>query len=146
MTPATRLEPGDGSPPLIQSQPGPVPLQAEPARQLILVLLNLCLGLFLVDAVLSLADDTLLNLLNVRVLSGVRGILGTFSLLSCLVVYVLLGLVPATPKRLFVPVILFISSPLLLIPPVCIYLFNRTQQVSWIVSCLQVSLGLFVLW
>ena len=79
-------------PPVISAPPRPLPepaRKATGARQTLLVLLNLCLGLFLLDAVVSLADDSLTVLFDIRFLAAetrmattdveeiVHGMLGT---------------------------------------------------------------------
>lgn len=93
------------------------PLSPEPARkpgalqQLLVLLLSLCLGLFLADAVVSLVDDSLILLFDVHVLTVVRGIVFFVGMLVALVVYGLMGLTPIIPKRLFLPVTSSILLP-----------------------------------
>ena len=136
-------------PPIISPPPPLLPEpagQSGPLRQLLLILLSLCLALFLADAVVSLVDDSLILLLDIRVLTAVRGILFLFAILVALVIYGLMGLTPLIPKRLFLPVTLFNPLAMLLAVPVTIYCYSRVQQASWIISLCQVSLGLGILY
>jgi len=110
---------------------------------MIVVLLSLCLGLFVADAIISLADDSLLLFARLHFLAGVRGILVTFALLFALLAYVLMGLSPAVPKRWFLPVTLFNPVALLAALPAWIYLHGRAQEISW---CLSLTQLLFALW
>ncbi len=143
-------------PPAIGTPPpsaagAPVPLGPEPARkpeivrQLFSLLLSLCLGLFLADAIVSLADDSLSLWFGLHFLKAVRGVVGLFSFLLAIVVYVLMGLTPMIPKRLFLPIALINPLALLAAVPVTIYCYSRTQQVSWIFSVCQLALGLGIL-
>jgi len=113
-------------------------------RQLFALLLSLCLGLFLADAVVSLVDDSLL-LFNIRVLAWMRGMLFLFGLLMALVIYGLMGLTPMIPKRLFLPVTLFNPLAALVVIPFAIYFYGRIQQIAWAISLSQVILGLGLL-
>src|SRR6267142_2629104 len=113
-------------------------------RQLFALLLSLCLGLFLADAVVSLVDDSLL-LFNIRVLAWMRGMLFLFGLLMALVIYGLMGLTPMIPKRLFLPVTLFHPLAALVVIPFAIYFYGRIQQIAWAISLSQVILGLGLL-
>ncbi len=141
-------QPG-GAPPLIPPTPPPLgagappPLPPEPAgkasgkRHLLALLLSLCLGLFLADALVSLADDSLILLFNSHLLTAIRGMVGLFTLLLALVVYVLMAVTPAIPKRIFLPVTLFNPAAGLLVIPALIYCYGRVQQVAWVISLCQ---------
>src|SRR3954471_24254383 len=105
-------------PPVIGG-PEPVAVQLPPkktaggfwtARHLVAVVLSLGLGLFLADALISAVDDSFILLFNVHVLAAIRGIVGLFSVLVGLVIYVLMGITPMIPKRKFFLIALF--SPL----------------------------------
>ena len=129
----------------------PPPLPAAPTRQptslrhWLALLLSLCLGLFLLDAALSLADDSLSLFLGWHFLSAVRGTVGLLSLLGVVAVYGLMGLTPMIPKRLFLPVALFAPVTLLAAVPVMIYSYGRIHELAWTVSLAQVVLGLVIL-
>ena len=143
-------------PPVIGTPPpssadAPLPLGPEPPhqpgiiRQLLALLLSLCLGLFLVDAVVSLLDDSLILSFDTHLLTAIRGIVGLISLLLVIVVYLLMGLTPLIPKRLFLPITLVNPLAFLVAAPVVIYCYSRSQQVSWIFSLCQLLLGLGIL-
>ena len=130
--------------------PPPLPPQpagkSGPLRQLLLILLSLCLGLFLADAIISLVDDSLILLLDIRLLTAVRGVVWLFSLLMAIVIYGLMGLTPLIPKRLFLPLTLFNPLAMLFTVPVAIYFYGWLQQSSWAISFCQVILGLSILY
>jgi hypothetical protein len=115
------------------------------ARQVFAVLLSLCLALFLVDAVISLADDSLILLGGFRPLSALRGLVGFFALLMAVGVYGLMGLTPLVAKRLFLPIALFPFIGMSAVLPFAIYCFDRLPQVAWGLSAVQVIVGLGVL-
>jgi hypothetical protein len=133
-------------PPIIAGSFTPVPAQKPTlGRQLLAILLSLCLGLFLVDAGLSLLDDTLRLLFDLHFLSILRGMVGLFAVLIAIVVYGLMALTPMIPKRLFIPVTLFNLMALLVALPLMIFFDSRMQQIAWVISFGQVILGLWVL-
>ena len=137
-------------PPLV---PGPPPLPPpEPApksgfgRQVLAFLLSLCLGLFLADAFVSLVDESLILLFDLRVLTVVRGMVFFFSLLMAIVVYGLMGLTPLIPKRLFLPVALFNPVATLAVIPLAIYFYGWLEQLIWVISLCQLMFGLGILY
>ena len=81
------------------------------------ILLSVCLGLFLADAVVSLLDDSLIILFGNHLLTGTRGIVCLLAMLMALVIYGLMGLTPMIPKRLFLPVTLFNPVAALVVVP-----------------------------
>jgi hypothetical protein len=125
-------------PPLLPPKPGPL-------RQILTLLLSVCLGLFLADAVISLADDSLTVLCGIRLLAVVRGIVWLLAMLAAFVVYLLMGLTPMIPKRVFLPLTLFNPAVTLGVILPAIYFYNRLQQITWIVSLWQTAFGLAVL-
>jgi hypothetical protein len=130
------------------SLPPPLPSENRNSgslRQLLVVLLSLCLGLFLLDAVVSLIDDSLILFFDTHVLTGIRGTLFLFSLLAAIVIYGLMGLTPMIPKRLFLPLTLFGPVAELAVILVAIYFYSRLQQFAWVLSFCQVILGLSIL-
>ncbi len=139
---------GTGGPPPLLPGPTPPPPPApgsRPLRQPVAILLNLCLGLFLADGVVSLVDDSSILLFDFHFLAGLRGILVTFAILTALVTYGLMGLTPMIPKRVFLPVTLFTPVSLLVGVPFLIYYYNRAQRLDWVSSVCQVVVGLCVL-
>jgi hypothetical protein len=112
------------------------------ARQLLSLLLSLCLGLFLADAVFSLLDDSLILLLGTHLLTMIRMVVWLVASLVALVVYGLIGLTPMIPKRLFLPIVLFNAVVSLLPIPLAIYFYGRLEQIAWVLSFCQVFVGL----
>ena len=131
-------QPAAGSPP-------PLPPKSEPFRKLVAILLSVGLGLFLADAVASLMDSSLVLFCDIHALTLTRGILGLFALLAGIAIYGLIGFVPMVPKRLFLPVTLFNPVALLAVVPFFIYFHGRNREVDWVVSTVQVILGLGIL-
>jgi len=75
-------------------------------KQFFSILLSLFLGLFLVASVVSFADDSLIFFLGVHFLTGISAVLALFTVLASVLIYVLIGLTPLIPKRLFIPLTL----------------------------------------
>jgi hypothetical protein len=129
----------------------PPPVLAPPVhkvaagRQVLGLLLSVCFGLFLADAVVSLADDTLIVFFGTHVLMGLRGLLFLCSVLVALVVYVLMGFMPMIPKRLFLPITLFNPAAALGSLLLLIYFYPQLQWVAWSISLCQVLFALGVL-
>lgn len=135
-------------PPLGGSASAPPPGPAArpgPLRQILTLLLSVCLGLFLVDAVVSLADDSLTLLCGIRLLAVVRVIVGLLALLAAFVAYLLMGLTPMIPKRVFLPLTLFNPAATLGIILPAIYCYNRLQQITWFLSLCQLAFGVGIL-
>ena len=149
LPPATPPPMSGAAPPLIAGPPPPLPPEpapkSSPVRQLFAILLSVCLGLFLADAVVSLLDDSLILLSGVHLLSGIRGIVCLLAMLIALVIYVLMGLTPMIPKRLFLPLALLNPVAALAVVPFAIYCYSRLQQVAWVISFSQVIFGLGIL-
>jgi len=101
-------------------------------KKFISILLSICLGLFLADALISLADDSLVLFFGVHPISLLRGIVGFVVLLMSLLIYCLTGLTPMIPKRLFLPVTLFNPAAALVLIFFSIYWFSRIQAFYWI--------------
>jgi hypothetical protein len=127
------------------------PLQPEPApspgitRQLLAVLLSLCLVLFLADAAISLVDDSLGLWFGLHFLKAVRGMVALIVLCLSVVIYGLMGLTPMVPKRLFLPFALFNPISLLLYLLLAIYFYGRHERIVWVLSFCQVVLSLGLL-
>jgi len=133
---------GDVPPPLLPE----ANRKSGSARQVFAVLLSVCLALFLADAVISLADDSLILLGGLHPLSALRGLVGFFATLMVVGVYGLMGLTPMVPKRLFLPISLFPLVGVLAVFPFAIYCFGRLQQVALVISLAQVIVGFGVLY
>jgi len=132
----------DNVPPRLLAESKP---KSGSGRYLLAILLNLFLGLFLADAIVSLADDSLILLFNLHLFAGTRAMVCLFAMLMAIVVYGLMGLTPMIPKRWFLPLTLFYPASQLAFVPFMIYFLGRLQQVSWGFSCAQVLLGLGML-
>jgi hypothetical protein len=115
-------------------------------RQFLAILLSLCLGLFLADAIVSLLDDSLILCFDVHVLTAIRGFLFFFAMLMAVGLYGLMGLTPMIPKRLFLPLALFSPVAGLLAIPMVIYFYGWIQQIAWGISFCQAILGLSILY
>jgi len=133
---------GDVPPPLLPE----ANRKSGSARQVFAFLLSLCLALFLADALISLADDSLILLGGLHPLSGLRGLVGFFAMLMAVGVYGLMGLTPMVPKRLFLPISLFPLVGMLAAFPFAIYCFGWLHQAVWGISAVQVIVGLGVLY
>src|SRR2546426_4183436 len=120
--------------------------KSSTVRQLIAILLSLYLGLFLVDAVVSLVDDSLILFSDIHAFAAIRGVVFFFVTLVALVPYGLMGLTPMIPKRLFLPVTLFNPAAVLGSLPFLIYSYSRIQQVAWVISFGQVIFCLSILY
>ena len=138
----------DGAAPSVPATPPPVigapPCKSPPPRQLLAVILNLCLGLFLADGIISLADDSLNLFFNSHFLATIRALVFFFALLLAILVYGLMGLTPLIPKRWFLPVTLFNPLATLAVMPVLIFCFSRIQQAAVVIGLGQVLVGLWV--
>ncbi|MBC8002812.1 MAG: hypothetical protein H7X97_09525 [Opitutaceae bacterium] len=142
--------PSTGIPPLLMAD-SPAPLPSQPHRKsgsaggTLANFLSLCLGLFLADGVVSLLDESLILLFDVHLLGAIRGILLLFTVLLAIVIHGMMGLTPMIPKRLFLPVTLFIPLAGLATIPLLIYHHTRTHEIAWGISLCQVILGLGIL-
>jgi hypothetical protein len=146
--PASEPQPSGAQAPVGVVSPPPLPAKPErrpwPVRVLV-ILLTVCLGFFLADAAVSLVDDSLILFFDVHVLTLLRGLVFLFAAVTGTLVYVLMGLTPMIPKRLFLPVTLFNPVAGLLAIPCLIYFYGRSQQVSWLISLCQLLVGLGIL-
>jgi hypothetical protein len=118
---------------------------ASSGRRWLAIFLSLYLGLFLTDAAVSFADDSLILFFGLHPLSIIRLLLSSFTLLMSLGIYVLMALTPMIPKRLFLPLALFDLAVTLAMMPVIIYAFDRVQLAAWFFSGAEVAVGLLVL-
>lgn len=128
--------------------PEPAPTsdqKSQPMRQLVAILLSVCLGLFLADGFVSLLDDSLILLFDFHWLTAVRAAVWGIATLLAALVYVLMGLTPMVPKRVFLPVTLFGPLVMLLTIPLMVLFRGRIHQVACIISVCQVlvALGVF---
>lgn len=142
ISPANNPPPPDSVPPLLSPESKH---KSGSRRQFFAILLSLCLALFLIDAVVSLVDDSLILFFGLHVFSVIRGLVAILALLMAVGLYGLMGLTPMVPKRLFLPIPLFCLVVMLAVFPIMIYCFGRIQQFSWCFSAGQVVLALGIL-
>jgi hypothetical protein len=150
LVPASQPPVIGASPPLAVGSAPPLPPEparkSSPMQQVLVILLSLCLGLFLADAVVSLADDSLILLFGAHLLTTVRGIVWLLAMLLAVVVYGLMALTPMIPKRLFLSVTLFNPLATLAVIPLAIYFYSRLQPICWVISLCQLIFGLGILY
>jgi hypothetical protein len=141
-------------PPNPDDQASPPPVIVPPAAAAeapaslasgLAVLLSLFVGAFLADGVISLLDDTLILFGNMHVLAAVRAVTSAIVLLLAAAVYVLMGVVPMIPKRLFLPLVLFAPVVMLACVPLLIYRHAWMHLVGWGTSLAQVGFGMAML-
>jgi hypothetical protein len=108
-------------------------------------LLSLFLAVFLVDAVVSLADDAVMVFGKVHLLGLVRAFTSFLALVMAVVVYGLIGGCPMIPKRVFLPLVLF--GPLVFLAgfPILMLPMEWLPPIALGVSLLQVTLGIAML-
>jgi len=149
---ASRDHPVTGEPPpALSLGPAPPPLPVGNAAKrsrgehALTIVLSLCLGLFIADALVSLADDSFIVFFNTGAFTAVRGLVFCLFLLVAIVVYALMAFTPMVPKRLFLPVTLFTPVALLLMVPCLIFFHRWIGPIGWFVSLCQVAVGLAIL-
>jgi hypothetical protein len=142
-----------GPPPLVSNTPpliaGPLPVPAvrkdSSGRRFVAVLLSACVSLFLADAVVAVLDTSLVLFLNNHALGLPRQIVAALYMLVAVVIYVLMAFTRMISKRIFVPLTLFNFLAGLAFIPVLIYASARVAQVAWLISVLQLLVGIGVL-
>ena len=147
----THSQAGGGAPPALAAVPPPIlppgsDAESSAARSWLALLLSACLGLFLADAIVSLADDSLGLFFGFHGLAGVRMLVGLLAGAVALLVYVMMAFTPKIPRRLFVPLCLFNLLTLLVALPFAIFFYERSQLIEWIISVAQVVFGVWVLY
>jgi hypothetical protein len=148
--PPAGANPDSGSAPPIIAVPLPLTPSPDqnrkPSGGMTAMLLSLFLTMFLADAMVSVADDSLNLFFNLHVLAAIRGMSGLLAMLMVLVIYVLMALTPMIPKRLFLPAALFPFAGQLMILPFFIYCRHRVPLAMWGLSFCQLMFGLFILY
>lgn len=115
-------------------------------RHLLVVVLSVFLGLFAVDAVFSVIDDSLSLFFNVHSFTAIRAIVALVDLAAGIVVYCMMGLTPMIPKRMFLPLTLFFLVAQLPVIPFLIYYPHQLQGLTFAMSLCQAILGLGILY
>lgn len=98
----------------------------------------------LMDTVISALDNTFI-FFGIYLLTLIDGILLCLTLLGTILVYGLMALTPLVPKRIFMPMVLVVFAPPLMLLPAVIFYYHQLQQIELLVSWLQVLFGLFIL-
>jgi hypothetical protein len=144
MIPSSNNNPAsEGMPPALSQPANP---QSGSGRQMLAVLLSLCLALFVASGFVSLADDSLVLLFRFHLLTLTSEILFFVALLVTVLMYGLMGLTPIVPKRLFLPIAVFYATGLLSVFPILIYAYDRVWEVDWVLSLCQAIVGVWILY
>lgn len=128
------------APPLLP----PLAPQKKSGRQLLATLLGLCLALFLFDGVISFADDALILLAGVHGLSLIRGLVSLATLVMAVWLYLLIGITPAVPKRIFLPIPLFFLASMLAMFALAVFWYHRIEEIALALSTLELMLGVLL--
>ena len=132
--------------PLHATAASPPPLTPKSnLRRLVAILLSSCVLLFLADALVSLADNSLLTFFKIGFLTAIHGVVFFFGMLVALLIYCLMALTPMIPKRIFLPLTLFNPVAGFLMIPFLIYFYGRGLQVAWVISLVQVLFALIIM-
>lgn len=110
-------------------------------RKVVAVLLGVFLIVFLADAVVSLADDSLNLFFRMQPLMVTRIVLSLLAGLLAVLIYGLMVFTPMIPKRVFVPLTLSGVVAQLAVLPCLIYHYDRLLLMAWGISLVQVILG-----
>lgn len=136
----------NGVPPIIAETPPLLPTaQKTSSRRGLRVLLSLCLMLFLADGVISFVDDGSILFLNAHGLSLVRGLFSLATVLMAAGVYVLIGVLPAVPKRLFLPIPMFFLTGMLAMFTLAIFWYHHVEQIAFGISACELMVALCLL-
>lgn len=135
---------GGAVPPVIGAD---VPAGKPTGRGWLAILLSVGLGAFLVDALISFLDDTVILWFHLHLLAGIRALVFLFAFVLTVVIWFLMGITPVIPKRVFLPMALFTPVTVIAYVPLSALFYDRIQQVAWMVSLTQllVAAGL-ILW
>ena len=125
------------APPLLPPAP-----EKKSGRRSLAKLLSFCLALFLVDGVVSFADDALVLFFGSHGISLIRGLIAFSTLVMAGGLYLLIGLAPAVPKRILLPIPLFFLASMLAMFALAIFWYHRIEQIALTVSTLELMLGI----
>jgi hypothetical protein len=122
--------------------PPPLPTDAaRPAVSGLATCLGVILALFLANAAVSFLDDSLLLFAGRQDLTVVRALFLLLMLPLGLIAYLMMALAPGVPKRVFLPVALFIPVSYVGVLPLFVYFHQHAAWIGWGVSTAQVLLG-----
>lgn len=134
------------APPVLTNTPLLPAGKSASFRQFVAGFLSLCLGIFLATGAVSVLDDSLVLFFGLHLLTVANAILTFITFLLFLLVYGLMGLTPIIPKRVFLPVILFMGLGLLVVFPTLIYHPKWMLQLDWMLSLIQAVLVLGIVY
>jgi hypothetical protein len=129
------------APPLLPPAP-----EKKSGRRSLAKLLSFCLALFLLDGVVSCADDALILLFGSHGISLIRGLISFSTLVMAGGLYLLIGFVPAVPKRIFLPIPLFFLASMLAMFALAIFWYHRIEGIALSVSVAELTLGVLLVW
>jgi hypothetical protein len=126
--------------------PPPLPTEpAAPAQPVLVIFLSLVLALFVGSAVISLLSDALIIFFHRQDLAMHDGLALLLMLLAGSVTCGLMALVPAVPKRFFLPVSLFLPVVGIAVLPLLVYFTEGAPLIALGLALGQLSLGLCLL-
>ena len=138
----------NGTPPPLNESPALSP-ESKPntssTRTALAFGLSGCLVLFLLNAVVGLADGALGLFFQAHWLFGADLLVTLLLLPVLLVTYFSMAFTPMIPKRFFLPIIFFIPLAQLALLPALIYAAERLEIIAWLFSVLQLAIGLLVI-
>lgn len=114
-------------------------------KKFLAIFLSLSLALFIISAIVSLLDDTLVLFFGNHILTAINGIIFFPMGVMAAATYLLIGVSPMVPKRFFLPIPLFFLLGICATIPFLIYHFKLMVEMDWALSFLQLALGLFIL-
>lgn len=128
----------DSPPPLPTADP-------ESIRPTLTAVLSLVLVLFLASALLTFTDNTFYLVTGRQDLAPFGGLPFLLMLLAGIPTYCMMALIPSIPKRIFLPVSLFIPVVYIAITPLLVIFRDHALLVIWSASLAQLLLGLLIL-
>ena len=136
----------------MEQVPTPPPVEAPPllppakksGRGFLAKLLSFCLALFLLDGMVSFADDALILLFGAHGLSLIRGLISFSTLVMAFGLYCLIGLTPRVPKRIFLPIPLFFLASMLAMFTLAIFWYHQLEAIAFSVSTCELMLGVLL--
>ncbi len=108
-------------------------------------LLSLVLTVFGISAVVSLLDDSLLVFFQRQDLTLTRTLLLLLMLAAGALAYAIMAIVPGVPKRVFLPVALFLPVSFVAVLPLLVYFHEHAAWIGWGGSLLQVLFTFLIL-
>jgi hypothetical protein len=108
-------------------------------------LLSLVLAVFGISAVVSLLDDSLLVFFHRQDLTLTRSLLLFLMLAFGALAYGTMSIVPGVPKRVFLPVALFLPVSFVAVLPLLVFFHSHAAWIGWGVSLLQLLLAYLIL-